>query len=187
MKNLKWKYLVKLGFKPPLNKKIKTKKLRVSSSYYGECQLNLQRFKAHYHNLRTSYLNKLYKSLSLKYKGNVQEHLVRVLESRLDSILYRSNLVNSQAQSSQIILHKHVLINGKPVNIRSYIVKLNDEITLDKKVHHLLNLTNLNMIPPYLSYDINEYKLRLTRLITLNDIKYETEIDFNMVINALRR
>jgi small subunit ribosomal protein S4 len=67
-------------------------------------------------------------------KGLVGDNLLILLEKRLDNVLYLSGLSLSRSSAKQLISHKHVLINDKVLNIASYQVKLNDIITLDKKI-----------------------------------------------------
>ena len=69
-----------------------------------------------------------------KLKGLVGDNLLILLEKRLDNVLYLSGLSLSRSSAKQLISHKHVLVNDKILNIPSYQVKLNDVITLDKKI-----------------------------------------------------
>jgi small subunit ribosomal protein S4 len=69
-----------------------------------------------------------------KLKGLVGDNLLTLLEKRLDNVLYLSGLSLSRSSAKQLISHKHVLVNDKVLNIPSYQVKLNDVITIDKKI-----------------------------------------------------
>jgi small subunit ribosomal protein S4 len=80
----------------------------------------------------TQFKNYYLKAKSLK--GLVGDNLLIFLEKRLDNVLYLSGLSLSRSSAKQLISHKHVLINDKVLNIASYQVKLNDIITLDKKI-----------------------------------------------------
>jgi small subunit ribosomal protein S4 len=63
-------------------------------------------------------------------KGITGENLLGSLERRLDSVLYRMGLATSRAQARQVVRHGHILINGKKVNIPSYVVKPGEEISV---------------------------------------------------------
>ncbi len=67
-------------------------------------------------------------------KGLVGDNLLILLEKRLDNVLYLAGLALSRSSAKQLISHKHVLVNGEALNIPSYQVKLNDIISLDKKI-----------------------------------------------------
>ncbi|HET6587874.1 MAG TPA: 30S ribosomal protein S4 [Oleiagrimonas sp.] len=66
-------------------------------------------------------------------KGNTGENLLRLLESRLDNVVFRMGFAVTRAQARQMVAHKAVLVNGKKVNIPSYQVKPGDEIGLTDK------------------------------------------------------
>lgn len=68
-----------------------------------------------------------------KKSGDKSEHLVRILESRLDNVVYRLGLAKSRNQARQIVGHGHVLVNGKRVNIPSFSVKPKQVVALKPK------------------------------------------------------
>jgi len=63
-------------------------------------------------------------------KGITGENLLGSLERRLDSVLYRMGLATSRAQARQVVRHGHILVNGKKVNIPSFVVKPGEEISV---------------------------------------------------------
>lgn len=71
---------------------------------------------------------------ALKSSGGTGENLLSLLERRLDNVIYRLKLSTTRSQSRQIIVHGHVLVNGKKVYSPSYVVSINDEISLAPKV-----------------------------------------------------
>ena len=66
-------------------------------------------------------------------KGVTGENLLVLLERRLDNVIYRLGFSGSRSQARQMVRHNHILINGKKVNIPSYLVSVNDEISLKEK------------------------------------------------------
>ncbi len=73
---------------------------------------------------------RIYYGKAARQKGVTGENLLRLLETRLDNVIYRLNLVSSRREARQLVSHGHVAVNGRRVDIPSYLVKKNDEITL---------------------------------------------------------
>lgn len=74
-----------------------------------------------------------YITLAFKSKGNTGESLISLLERRLDNVIYRLGFAPTRSSARQIVSHKHVLVNGKKINIPSYQVIPGDTISLDAK------------------------------------------------------
>jgi small subunit ribosomal protein S4 len=74
-----------------------------------------------------------YVTKAFKTRGNTGEKLLSFLERRLDNVVYRLGFVPTRVAARQLISHRHVLVNGKKVNIPSYQVKIGDIITLTQK------------------------------------------------------
>jgi small subunit ribosomal protein S4 len=72
-------------------------------------------------------------SIANRKKGITGENLIQLLETRLDNIIYRMHFLSSRAQARQFILHGHIEVNGKVINIPSYICKKDDVITVKEK------------------------------------------------------
>lgn len=68
-----------------------------------------------------------------RMKGLTGENLMTILESRLDSVIFRMGLARTRREARQVVGHKHVLVNGKCVNIPSYLVKAGDKIEIREK------------------------------------------------------
>lgn len=73
---------------------------------------------------------KKYFERSLHKEGDTANNLFQLIEQRLDNVVYRIGFAASRAQARQQVSHGHILVNGKRVNIPSYQVKVNDEITI---------------------------------------------------------
>jgi small subunit ribosomal protein S4 len=83
------------------------------------------------------YFRNLFHSAS-KQSGLTGENLLRGLEVRLDNIVYRMGFAESRAQSRQLVRHRHVEVNGRPVNIPSYQVQPGDEVRIKEKSRGLV-------------------------------------------------
>lgn len=73
-------------------------------------------------------------------KGNTGENLLRLLECRLDNVVYRMGFAVTRAQARQLVSHKGVLVNGKKVNIPSYQVRPGDEVSLTERARNQLRV-----------------------------------------------
>jgi len=82
-----------------------------------------------------------YYAKAARGKGNTGESLLQMLERRLDNVVYRMGFAVTRPQARQLVSHKGVLVNGKPVNLPSYQVKAGDSIQLSEKAQKHLNVT----------------------------------------------
>lgn len=100
-------------------------------SQYGRQLREKQKVKRLYGLMESQF--RKYMTEAFKSKGNTGEALLFSLEKRLDNVLYRLGFVPSRPSGRQIVSHRHVLVNGKKVNIPSYKVSKGDTISLDGK------------------------------------------------------
>ena len=108
------------------------KKGRKRLSEFGQQLFEKQKAKIMYGLLEKQF-KKLVESVS-KQKGDTEELLLSLLETRLDNIVYRLGFAKSRTMARQFVTHGHVLVNGKKMTIPSYQVQKNDVITLDTKI-----------------------------------------------------
>ena len=94
-----------------------------------------------------------------RMKGMTGENLMTLLESRLDSIIFRMGFARTRREARQIVGHKHVLVNGKCINVPSYLVKAGDVIEIREKSKSLqrykdiLEVTAGRLVPAWLESD----------------------------------
>jgi len=100
-------------------------------SEYGLQLREKQKVKRAYGMLESQF--EKYYNIAERMKGKTGENLLRLLESRLDNVVFRLGLGESRAQARQIVMHGHILVNGKKVDIPSFFVSEGDEITVRKK------------------------------------------------------
>jgi len=97
-------------------------------------------------------------------KGMTGENLMVLLERRLDSIVFRMGFARTRREARQIVDHKHVLVNGKCVNIPSYLVKAGDVIEVKEKAKSLqrykdiVEVTGGRLVPEWMESDIEALK-----------------------------
>ena len=99
-----------------------------------------------------------YYVMATKKQGITGEMLLQILESRLDNVVFRLGLARTRKEARQIVDHKHVLVNGKQVNIPSYLVKAGDVIEIkenkgSQRYKEILEATAGNMVPEWLEAD----------------------------------
>ena len=104
---------------------------RMRMSDYAVQLREKQKVKRIYGVLERQFSNYYAKASTLK--GNTGENLLRLLESRLDNVVYRMGFAVTRAQARQLVAHKAILVNGKKVNIPSYQVRPGDAIALTEK------------------------------------------------------
>ena len=96
--------------------------------------------------------------------GMTGENLMVLLESRLDNVVFRMGFARTRRESRQIVDHKHVLVNGKQVNIPSYLIKAGDVIEIKEKhkssprYKEIVEVTGGRMVPDWLEVDAENLK-----------------------------
>ncbi len=107
---------------------------------------------------------RLYFKKAERMKGVTGENLLQLLESRLDNTVFRLGLAISRTQARQMVLHRHITVNGKPVNIPSYILKPGDDVQVREKsrrlgmFHEALKKVRAENIYPWLELDKAQLK-----------------------------
>ena len=105
-------------------------------SDYGIQLQAKQKLKAYYGNINERQFRNIYKKASM-LKGDTSENLIGLLERRLDAVIYRAKFATTIFSARQLINHGHVKVNGKKVNISSYLVKEEDSIEIRDKSKQL--------------------------------------------------
>ncbi len=107
-----------------------------------------------------------------RMKGMTGENLMIMLESRLDNVIFRMGFARTRKESRQVVGHKHVLVNGKCINIPSYQIKAGDVISLSDKAKELsrykniLEVTGGRLVPEWIDVDTDNFKGTVKNLPT---------------------
>ncbi|MFS8540966.1 MAG: 30S ribosomal protein S4 [Tissierellales bacterium] len=147
-------------------------------SNYGRQLLEKQRLKAYYGVMEKQF--ERYVEEAKKANELTGTALVKILETRLDNIVYRLGFASSIRQARQMVVHGHIEVNGKKVNIPSYRVKVGDVVSLKEKSRQI-NLFRENFLSnflnsfPYLEKDEASFSGRLVRLPEREEIPIEIE------------
>ena len=108
--------------------------------------------------------------------GLTGENLMTILESRLDSVVFRMGFARTRREARQIVGHKHVLVNGKCVNIPSYLIKAGDVIEIREKSKSLQRYTDIaevpggRLVPAWMDVDAENFKGTVKNLPTREEI-----------------
>jgi small subunit ribosomal protein S4 len=108
-------------------------------------------------------------------KGITGENMLSLLERRLDNVIYRMGIGASRSQSRQLVTHAHFTVNGRNVNIASYIVKLGDEIAVkeskkDNKYFGEIKQMKVAAMPKWLEFNPETLTGKVIALPTREDI-----------------
>ena len=151
---------VYLGIDKKSNRQLKRSNRKMSE--YGLQLREKQKAKFIYGVLEKPFRN--YYKKAKQMSGMTGENLMVLLESRLDNVVFRMGLARTRREARQIVDHKHVLVNGKQVNIPSYLVKAGDTIEIREKskgsqrYKEIVEVTGGRMVPDWLEVDAENLK-----------------------------
>ena len=137
------------------------------------------------------FLSKIYKEAYSK-KGDTSENLLVFLESRLDAIVYMSNIVPTVFAARQLINHGHIRVNKKKVNIGSYLVKETDIIEVREKSKKLVIIdgslaSTERDVPEYIELDDKNKTVKLVRVPKFSEVPYPVIMEPSLVIEYYSR
>lgn len=145
-----------------------------------------QKLKGYYGSITEKQFRSIYDEADRR-KGNTAENLIGLLESRLDTIVYRAKFVPTVFAARQFVNHGHVKVNGKKVNIGSYRVQPGDVVEVREKSRNMaLVLEALQSgerdFPDYLDVDAKAMKATFTRIPEFSDVPYPVQMEPALVI-----
>ena len=160
-------------------------------SDYGTQLEAKQKMKFYYGNMNERQFRNVYRK-AIKKKGNTTENLVGFLERRLDTIIYRAKFAITVFAARQLINHGHVKVNGKKVNIPSFLVKAEDSIEIKDKSKSMTTISGSLVskerdVPDYIQMDDKNKKAKLIRVPKFSEIPYPTIMEPNLVIEYYSR
>mgnify|MGYP001370049116 CR=1 FL=1 len=158
---------------------------------YG-IQLNAkQKLKSYYGNINERQFRNIYRK-AIKKRGDTTENLVGLLETRLDTVVYRSKFAPTVFAARQLINHGHFKVNKKKVNVSSYRVREDDLIEIKDKSKSLIiiegSLGNKERdVPEYIQLDSKNKTTKLVRVPKFSEIPYPTVMEPKLVIEYYSR
>jgi len=177
----------KRGYAPGQHGQAKRKK----TSDYGTQLREKQKLRGYYGNITERQFRRTYQE-ALRRKGDTGENLIGLLESRLDSVVYRMGLVATPFAARQFVSHGHVKINGKKANVPSMLVNEGDVIEVREKSKQLAVVLEMvqnpeRSVPDYIEFDNAELKGKYVRVPKLAEVPYPTVMQPNFVIEYYSR
>ena len=152
---------------------------RKKMSEYGTQLREKQKAKRYYGLLENQFYH--YFELASKMAGKTGENLLKVLESRLDNVVYRAGFAMSRPEARQLVSHGHFTVNGKAVNIPSYLVKAGDVVAIveksmsSDKIKGVLEANASRPALNWLSVDKNKAQATVVNLPERSEIDLQVE------------
>ena len=167
------------------------KSKRGKASDYGTQLEAKQKMKFYYGNMNERQFRNVYRK-AIKKKGNTTENLVGFLERRLDTVIYRAKFATTVFLSRQLINHGHISVNGKKVNIPSYLVKAEDTIEVKSKSKDMAIIAGSIVskereVPDYIQMDEKNKIAKFTRVPKFSEIPYPSIMEPSLVIEYYSR
>ncbi|MCW5698003.1 MAG: 30S ribosomal protein S4 [Bauldia sp.] len=150
-----------------------------------------QKLKGYYGELSERQFRKIYEEAARR-RGDTSEHLISLLECRLDAIVYRAKFVPTVFASRQFINHGHINVNGKRVTLPSYACKVGDVISVRDKSKQLvivLEATQLaeRDVPDYIEADHGKMTATFARVPAFSDVPYPVQMEPHLVVEFYSR
>jgi small subunit ribosomal protein S4 len=150
-----------------------------------------QKLKGYYGNITEKQFKNIYYE-AIRRTGDTSEHLVGLLESRLDAVVYRAKFVPTVFAARQFVNHGHVQVNGRRVTIPSYRVKAGDVISVkdaSKQLATVLEAAQLpeRDVPDYIDADHSKMTAKFTRVPALADVPYPIHMEPHLVVEFYSR
>ena len=161
-----------LGIDKKSNRELKRANRKMSE--YGSQLREKQKAKFIYGVLEKPFRN--YFEKASRMKGQVGENLMVLLERRIDNVIFRLGFARTRREARQIVGHRHVLVNGKIVNIPSYLISAGDVVEIKEKAKYtkryeeVLEMTNGRIVPAWLDCDREALKGTVKSLPTREEI-----------------
>ena len=164
---------------------------RGKTSDYGTQLQAKQKLKFYYGNMNERQFRNVYRR-ALKKRGNTTENFIGLLERRLDTVIYRAKFSITVFAARQLINHGHVKVNGKKVNIASYLVSEKDTIEIKDKSKELVVIAGAVVskereVPDYIQMDEKNKIAKLIRVPKLSEVPYPTIMEPNLVVEYYSR
>ena len=161
----------------PTDYGIQLKAKQMLKGYYGS--IGERQFRGYYHE-------------AARMRGDTGQNLIGLLERRLDAVVYRAMFVPTVFAARQFVNHKHVKVNGKIVNIPSYLVKEGDVIEVKEGSRQLPMVLETTQkpereVPEYISVDHGAMKATFLRVPKLDEVPYPVQMEPHLVVEFYSR
>ena len=160
-------------------------------SDYGTQLHAKQKLKGYYANITERQFRRYYEEASRR-TGDTGEHMIGLLERRLDAIVFRAKFVPTPFAARQLVSHGHVAVNGKRVTIPSYLVKEGDRLELRSKAKDMALVLDAvknteRDVPDYIEVDHGKMTAKFLRTPKLGDVPYAVQMQPSLVVEFYSR
>ncbi|TQF83841.1 30S ribosomal protein S4 [Elioraea sp. Yellowstone] len=150
-----------------------------------------QRLKFYYGNIGERQFRRYYEE-AVRRKGDTSENLIELLERRLDTVVYRLKFAITPFAARQLVNHGHIMVNGRRVNIPSFLVRDGDQIEVKEKSKQLASVLDAAQsaerdVPEYLEVDHRAMRGRFLRAPKLMDVPYPVQMEPAQVVEFYSR
>lgn len=145
-----------------------------------------------YYNMQERQFRKVYAE-ARRVKGDTGQNIINLLERRLDAVVYRAKLAPTIFAARQLVSHGHIAVNGKRLNIASYRVRDNDEISFvdagmkDNQAFLTAQTQSFRDVPEYIQFDAGKVSVKFIRTPQLSDVPYPVQMQPNLVVEFYSR
>lgn len=158
---------------------------------YGTQLMAKQKLKGYYGNISEKQFHRYYEE-AVRRSGDTSENLIGILERRLDAVVYRMKFVPTVFSARQFVNHGHVKVNGRRVNIPSFLVRDGDVVEVrdrSRDIPMVIEATQSGErdVPDYLSVDHDKLKGTFIRAPQFADVPYPVQMEPNLVIEYYSR
>ncbi|XVN41153.1 MAG: 30S ribosomal protein S4 [Rickettsia endosymbiont of Argas persicus] len=163
----------------------------VKTSDYGLHLKAKQRIKCHYGRITEKQFRNLFGSAQ-KMKGNTGENFIGLLESRLDTIVYRMNIAQTIFAARQLVSHGHIKVNGHKADIASMRLKEGDVVEIKESSRQMTVIQESvskqgQTTPDYVSFDVDSLSGKYLRVPTISDVRYPFKAEVHLVVELYSR
>lgn len=150
-----------------------------------------QKLKGYYGNISERQFRRYYQEAARR-TGDTSEHLIGILERRLDAVVYRMKFVPTVFSARQFVSHGHIKVNGKRVNIPSYLIQEGDVVEVKEKSRDLAIVLEgaespERDIPDYIDVDFKKMQGKFVRTPKLADVPYPVQMEPSLVVEFYSR
>ena len=164
---------------------------RKKPSDYGEQLMAKQRLKGYYGNIGERQFRRIFAEAARR-KGDTGEHLIALLERRVDAIVYRAKFAPTIFAARQLVNHGHIKVNGRRVNISSFKVKVGDVVEVkesSKQLTVVLEAIQLSErdVPDFLEVDHSKMTAKYSRIPHLSDVPFAVQMEPHLIVEFYSR
>jgi len=150
-----------------------------------------QKLKGYYANISERQFHGVYVEAG-RMKGDTGENLIGLLERRLDTVVYRAKFVATMFAARQFINHGHIKVNGRKVNIASYMLKLGDVVEVKESSKQLATVLEASQlperdVPDFIEVDHAKMTAKFLRVPHLTDVPFAVQMEPHLIVEFYSR